>query len=406
MCAEDAANNQLETEALLIEQEHRAIKIWFNFIQYRRVDKSDPRRRASTLAFGWFWISPTSGAIFAGTLFSAATIFFLWQQNQKIEQQNRLISEQNTAILSQIKTQSAFNNQQVVSGKNTRVTELLTYLYDKVEGTENTPKFNQRIRSDAVKEYLELTESSIDLSGALLQDTSLVGVNFKGANLEGANFHDSDLSGANLSECSASHCDFSQAILVTTDFSNSELVDCNFSGATIAMTLFSNCLAPRADFTFLKHSTTDSRLQKYVSFLWSKGIKVGLKPTPGLTDPVGYINVNLENGEEYLATLSYSGAILVGARISYSSFAGSDIPTSVFSKSEAIGVDFTDSNLSESEFVDADLRKASFKTAIIDDCDFSTAKIQGSDLGEPTIGESSSESDSVRTIPPPLKLLE
>ena len=69
------------------------------------------------------------------------------------------------------------------------------------------------------------------LTGAKMQDASLVGANFQGANLDGVNFTKANLNRARLIQSSVIWAEFSNAQLNLVDFAGADLARSNFVGA-------------------------------------------------------------------------------------------------------------------------------------------------------------------------------
>ncbi len=99
-------NKKLENElhrieAELLEQEHRPFKLFWNF--YKRKNdwgnQNDPRFIAVTKAIIWrFFASPTTIAIASGGIIGILTLFFLYRQDNHLENQNKLLKNQNIII--------------------------------------------------------------------------------------------------------------------------------------------------------------------------------------------------------------------------------------------------------------------------------------------------------------------
>jgi uncharacterized protein YjbI with pentapeptide repeats len=85
----------------LIRQEHRIIPIFTNLIKYWKKDKKDPKRKASLMAFLWFWLSPSGGAAIGVTIFTLFGIYIAWQANNLLGEQNKKISQQTILLKSQ-----------------------------------------------------------------------------------------------------------------------------------------------------------------------------------------------------------------------------------------------------------------------------------------------------------------
>lgn len=96
----DKSSNELEErieclEALLIEQEHRFVATWSNFLRRGRWTESSKKRTAAVKAL-LFRFVPRLGPISVGFAFATAlTVYFAYQANVKLENQNKLLVVQN-----------------------------------------------------------------------------------------------------------------------------------------------------------------------------------------------------------------------------------------------------------------------------------------------------------------------
>lgn len=99
-------DEQIATQAALIEQDHRFFRVVWNIVVARRDWPSrDPRRRAAWTALIWNLLSPGSIALGGGAIVGLLTMILLSQQNRiiaeqttRLDEQNRLISLQNNRI--------------------------------------------------------------------------------------------------------------------------------------------------------------------------------------------------------------------------------------------------------------------------------------------------------------------
>ena len=228
-----------QVEARFIEQEHRLVRVLINyFSETKGLPDSAPRRKAAKNALIWQLI-PTGGkATFAlGGLLALSTLYFTAQQAFILQDQNSLLAKQEQA------TESKYFWE--------RRAQLLAYLYD-MDGAY--PKYNQRIRSEAVAEFLQLEgmkaennylsltqkgkpQSSVatlsygvDLEGAILTAISLKQLPFRSVYMPGADLRSAKLVG----------CDFAGAHLDHADLSDSDLTQANLAARSLLGVDFTN----------------------------------------------------------------------------------------------------------------------------------------------------------------------
>ncbi|MDD2735044.1 MAG: hypothetical protein PHF56_13965 [Desulfuromonadaceae bacterium] len=144
----------IELEAKLIEQEHRLLRVLSNvFFETKALSPSDPRRIAARKALLWQLV-PTGGQSTAllGTIIAVLTVAYAARQSNTMIEQNNLIQKQ----LYQQEQQRFVD----------RRMQLIAYLYDTEEQAPRSakiiPKYNSRIRSEALIEFLALEKNNAE----------------------------------------------------------------------------------------------------------------------------------------------------------------------------------------------------------------------------------------------------
>ncbi len=288
----DIEQKLLDLESKLIEQEHRPITLIWNYLKRKtKWEKGDKRRNAATRAILWrLFFSPTTLAVVSGGFMAIFSIYFLYQQNQILNTQNKLFKIQNKRVEQQthLNEASRRSSQVFIMG------DVLSDLTDELKDLNNdkdtlTGTLVGRIisLSKAMKPYkylegdslikkplspergqllISLLESKIDpdfrlwniLGKSDFSNSELQNVNFNkkklikmylndsdfsnsklmnadlrevllnGSNLYNANFRKSDLMGAALSFSHSKKTNFYEANLMHVKFNNSYLEGANF----------------------------------------------------------------------------------------------------------------------------------------------------------------------------------
>lgn len=195
-----------EVRASIVAQEHRFLRILYNYWLYRPRPREDKLRGASASALLWGLLpsaaTSTTGAVaFLG-------LYLAYSANGLLAEQNELTREQNAYLQRQIEIQTNEIYQ-------SRKAALVGVLYDKIEDNENEGanrhRHSRRARAEAATtlasiererggkiDLIEIDLSEIDLEGADLSGALLKRANLYGVSLAGANLKDADLAGANL----------------------------------------------------------------------------------------------------------------------------------------------------------------------------------------------------------------
>ncbi len=284
MNPEESKNNEYDAasiEAKLIEQDHRVFRVlWTFFWERRQWDKDDPRRKAALHAFLWQFLTPGSIVATGGGLIAVFTLVVLVQQTEfsaqqtvairtqteLFQKQNDLFTSQNTELKKQISLQKS-------QFETSRTTDLLTFLfdgkktdnrYDCLEGRTKPytlPSYNERIRSDAFKEYYDLSSNSdelVNLENAVLSGIDLRNKSFKKVNLRCADFSQSWFFGVGYKdEVMLTWANFSSSYIEDVTFKNSDIRWANFKGATITATRFLGVSAHNINFEGASISNTN-----------------------------------------------------------------------------------------------------------------------------------------------------
>lgn len=236
--------NSIQLQSQFIEQEHRFIRVLTNFfVETRGLPSSDPRRKAASKALIWQFVPSGGNTTFAlGGLLALATVYFSAQQYSQLVDQNALLQKQELANESKYFWE--------------RRAQLLSYLYD---SEASSPKYNERIRSEAVAEFLQLEgikaernylnlvrneklqsrvatlSYGIDLNRAILASISLNHVAFRDASLAYANFRGASLFNCDFTGAALDHADLENADLTSTNLAAKSLLGVNLTNANLSV---------------------------------------------------------------------------------------------------------------------------------------------------------------------------
>ncbi|MEM9884368.1 MAG: pentapeptide repeat-containing protein [Bacteroidota bacterium] len=327
-----------ELEANLIEQEHRPLKLLSNYLNRKRQwggDVNDVRRIAASRALIWrLFSSPTSVIIGAGSLVTLFTIYFLWQQNKLIQQQNDIVARQTEQldIQSKLMESSRRSAQVFIMG------EVLSDISEELTDNNNSARVLSDplisriiVLSRAMKPYYYFERDSlidialsperaqllIALAHMKIDSTSknkiFFGANFTYSDLKNSYFLDADIRGARLKGSN----------LVSSSFHRSNMRGVHFDSVQMK---------------FARMSDNDINTAVFDRIH---------------ADSSGFINSKIE------------GSIFIK-----SSFRGADFRNADLFLSSFYSMDFRNAN-----FTDADLRYTEFEKG-----DLSGAKLSGCDL--------------------------
>ena len=116
------------------------------------------------------------------------------------------------------------------------------------------PKHNSRLRSEALKGYIQLVGIRSNINEAHVENANLIGVDFKKATLLSARLDEAILVRTNLSESNLSSANLEGAILADANLSdanlsNASLIDADLTDAFLFRANLSDINLTRADLT-------------------------------------------------------------------------------------------------------------------------------------------------------------
>jgi hypothetical protein len=174
-----------DTEAAILEQEHRALRIFHNFFVRRKSwDKNDPRYKAVWKPLLFFFLSP--GVVATGaSIVAIVTLAVSIGSYKQLVIQNEEFIKQNAHLKKQIDQQTVALKLQKEQWDHQKRTELLSILYDGKPCEENPkrvcPTANLRTREYAVDTLSRLernTERRLNLPYIYLSQANLDGINW------------------------------------------------------------------------------------------------------------------------------------------------------------------------------------------------------------------------------------
>lgn len=281
---ESSENRLIELEAKLLEQEHRPFHLVFNFLNRKKWNENDVRRKAVSKAIIIrLLFSPASVLIFSGGFLGFLSIFFLYQQNQLLRNQNYRIEQQTYLIEAERRSSMVFVMSQVMqefyeeiennnaerkisSSLSGRIFALSQAMkpYRYMEGNEliNNPLSPERgqlltvlveseIDSIQLHKLLEKCDFSyaeigaIDLSDLNLNYSNFAKAEFNSTVLEDVNFKNGFLVGAIFNRSYLNQTNFNNAHMSSSLFFSSELDGTSFHNSDLRNSRFINW--PSAD---------------------------------------------------------------------------------------------------------------------------------------------------------------
>lgn len=297
---EEIKEQLLRQEAKLLEQEHRPLKVLWNYLTRKRKwqDKNDPRRKAVIKALVWRIItSQTTAVYFTGTVISIFSLMFTIKQTKLFELQNKILETQNKSIVqqTQIAESSRRSSQMIIMGEV--LSDINQELRDKqnVKDTLSNTLVGRIISlSRAMKPYKYLENDSIikrplspergqllisllaskidsaffvnqilresDFSYADLSKSNLKNANLVGANLRYVNLQESELDNAKLKKANLSYANLTKARLPMANIDSTGL-----KGANLTRAFFTNSSIKGTDLTnavLYKTNFNSSNFQK------------------------------------------------------------------------------------------------------------------------------------------------
>ncbi len=232
--ADKTAAELEEVRASLVAQEHRFLRVLYNYWLYRHRPREDKLRGASASALLWGFL-PSAATSSTGAV-AALGLYLAYSANGLLAEQNELTKEQNAYLQRQIEIQTTEIYQ-------SRKAALVGILYDKIEGAggedTNRHKHSRRTRAEGVvalvaiekdrNTKIDLTEvdlsavelNDVDLSGAILNRANLRGARLQRANLENARLSDAKLDNASLWDANLSGAILEGATLIGVNQSES-----------------------------------------------------------------------------------------------------------------------------------------------------------------------------------------
>lgn len=283
----------IEIEAKLYEQEHRPVRLVWNFFNRNKwYNKKDPRNNAISRALIWrLFFSPTTIAIASGGIISVITVIFLARQTNEIktqtnliEKQNLIIDNQNQMISQQTSLQEASRrssqlilldgifkdmNLDLNSNKN-KISDGLTariisfsqtaqpykiFDYDKngisdLVSPERSQLLYTLVSSNLGKEYLDFLYKKAnfeycDLSGYWYNKKRLKNINLRYSIFSDTKMQNADLEGADLRNTSIKlsgfyNVNFKYADLRDAIIDSTRIKGANFSKSDLRKTIFKN----------------------------------------------------------------------------------------------------------------------------------------------------------------------
>ncbi|MBA1183780.1 hypothetical protein [Stutzerimonas nitrititolerans] len=136
-----------DLDVKLIKQEHRYIQAWINLFKFffnKNLDSNDPRKNASLEAWLWVHFGPGTVATAGIGFISLFALYFSWQANDLLEQQNELINQDKKASYLPRLYIEPIDYQLTIPNKGSG--ESIMYKVDKDNGTEMFASANLPMR--------------------------------------------------------------------------------------------------------------------------------------------------------------------------------------------------------------------------------------------------------------------
>ena len=240
--AQVSHSEDIELEAKLIEQDHRAYPVIRKFLyRHKRWSTDDPRHYAAIWAFAMWAISPGTIALASAAIGGSIGLGLTYWQTHLLSEQNELVRQeveelqesieiqgnQSTQLTQSIRIQRDQLDAQRKNDERLQIERYLKVLYDKDE--KGKPIHNARLRTDAAIAYIkeqrrvQVQKSKVDLTKALLQDCEFINkdmshVDFTKANLSGVTFRLCELSNSCFRKSDLRQIMFIDTTLNQTDF--------------------------------------------------------------------------------------------------------------------------------------------------------------------------------------------
>lgn len=177
--------------------------------------------------------------------FAAAAL--LYKQTVLLGEQTEAFKLSNQFLKSQIdeaSTQNRLIREQFTTAERSRLLEILYTAVesDAEESNDNKskkelkPKYNRRIRSEALVAFIKLEKGAskdVNLAGALLQDVLISGLDFSDVNFSSVNFKGATISDCIFKRAHLPHANFSQITCYDSEFEDAYCYKAVFDGARL-----------------------------------------------------------------------------------------------------------------------------------------------------------------------------
>lgn len=299
--SEDSNLIDKEIESKFLQQEHRAVHVFLNFFKYKKEDRGDIRRQASTKALFWWFFSPSTVATTGFSFIAIIGLYVAINANNLLKEQTFLVESQRraslifelTSILDELdeeidkieldtgkkvheidnkKEMFVFFPSRRLEGRIISLSlslkpyrylgddgklidlplsperaQLLTSLISSNVGMGNITSKGDFSMADFQKATLEdITLDKINLSGSKLDESVFFSIS-----VSTANFSNSYMRNMDISRSSFSNGIFLNAKLNDSDFVTSDLSGADFTGAELVNVYFS---ATNLDGAFLENT--------------------------------------------------------------------------------------------------------------------------------------------------------
>jgi uncharacterized protein YjbI with pentapeptide repeats len=219
----------------------------------------------------------------------------------------------------------------------------------------------------------EARAPGVNLRGATLDMTLLVGVDLQRATLAEARGQMTDLTGANMTEADLRGCHLTKAsadapVLERADFSEAELIRCNFMNAKAEGATLEGALLTGTSFAGSELRRANLREIRGEGTIWT-GAELEEADLRFAVLPSAYFN-------EVKAT----AATFLGADLRNVNFTRACLDRANLEKANLLQADFTKATLNGVRFVDANLFEAWFRGSGGKDCDFLGANLKRATL--------------------------
>ncbi len=254
-----------EIELKFVEQEHRTLRVWYNFYRYALSKPVRKNYKSASIqaVISWFF-SPAGIISITLPIGALAGAYFAWNANILLDSQNRLLDKQNELIVSQNIEMRASRETQIFVSQLGPLIDLVTRSKPNVLDDSGsvqlqlagristfTQTLGPYVKLEAYGQEHILSPERARLMTALYSlgfpleklphaldfgfpQSAFENVSFQGASLVGINLSGSNLRRASFVNAKLNSCDFSNALLPSPDaFRGADLRNCNFTGAFV-----------------------------------------------------------------------------------------------------------------------------------------------------------------------------